>query len=186
MTAPGFTRPDASEYAPFLGTYVAEVPAGDVLQILEEQGHGTQRLLAGLSETQALQRYAPGKWSVKEVVGHLMDSERVFAYRALRFARADATALPGFDEQAWVPAGHFDARPLLALAAELEQVRRGTLALFRSFDAATLARRGTASNHEISVRALAYVIAGHERHHLRILRERYWGGATSPGRRAGG
>ncbi len=185
MTAPGLARPDASEYAPFLGTYVAEVPEGDVLEILEEQGHGTQRLLAGLSETEGLHRYAPGKWSVKEVVGHLMDSERVFAYRALRFARADATALPGFDEQAWVPAGHFDARPLAALAAELDQVRRGTLALFRSFDPDTLARRGTANNHEISVRALAYVIAGHERHHLRILRERYWGGAPSPGRRAG-
>jgi hypothetical protein len=186
VTAPGFSRPDASEYAPFLRTYVAQVPEGDLLRILEEQGHETQRLLAGLSETQALQRYAPGKWSVKEVVGHLMDSERVFAYRALRFGRADATALPGFDEQAWVPAGNFDARPLPSLAAELDQVRRATLALFRSFDSATLVRRGTANNLEISVRALAYVIAGHERHHLRILRERYWGGATSPERRAGG
>jgi len=186
VTVLGFTRPDPTEYAPFYRTYVAQVPEGDLLRILEEQGRGTQRLLAGLSETQALHRYAPGKWSVKEVVGHLMDSERVFAYRALRFARADATALPGFDEQAWVPAGHFDARSLPALAAELDQVRRGTLALFRSFDPATLARRGTANSYEISVRALAYVIAGHERHHVGILRERYWGDAPSPQLGAGG
>jgi DinB superfamily len=186
MTALGLARPDATEYAPSFHRYVAQVPEGDLLRILEEQGRETQRLLARLSEPQALHRYAPGKWSVKEVVGHLMDSERVFAYRALHFARADVAALPGFDEQAWVPAGNFDARPLPALAAELDHVRRGTLALFRSLDAATWARRGTANSHEISVRALAYVIAGHERHHVAILRERYWGGTGSPERRAGG
>ena len=117
--------------------------------------------------------YAPGKWTIKQVVGHICDAERIFAYRALRFARGDVAPLPGFDENAWMPAARFDARPLGDLAAELDAVRRATLALLRTFDADALARRGTANNKEISVRALAYVIAGHERHHVGILRERY-------------
>jgi len=167
------TRPDASEYAPYYGTYVGTVPEGDLLQILEDQHRDTQALLGGLSEAQALHRYAPGKWSVKEVVGHLTDAERVFSYRALRFARGDAKPLQGFDENAWVPPGKFDARPLADLAAEFAVVRRATVALFRSLDAAALERRGVASDNLVSVRALAYIIAGHERHHVDILHERY-------------
>ena len=172
MTA-AVTRPDASEYAPYYGTYVGTVPEGDLLQILEDQHRDTQALLGGLSEAQALHRYAPGKWSVKEVVGHLTDAERVFSYRALRFARGDAKPLQGFDENAWVPPGKFDARPLADLAAEFAVVRRATVALFRSLDAAALERRGVASDNLVSVRALAYIIAGHERHHVGILHERY-------------
>ncbi len=173
MTTATIPRPDATEYAPFYGTYVGKVPDGDLLELLERQRRETQNLLAGLSDTQALHRYAPGKWSIKEVVGHLMDSERVFCYRALRFARADEKPLQGFDEKAWVPAGSFDARPLADLAAELDAVRRATIALFRGFDAAALARKGTANNNEVTVRALAWIVAGHERHHVAILRERY-------------
>ena len=173
MTTATIPRPDATEYAPFYGTYVGKVPDGDLLELLERQRRETQNLLAGLSDTQALHRYAPGKWSMKEVVGHLMDSERVFCYRALRFARADEKPLQGFDEKAWVPAGSFDARPLTDLAAELDAVRRATIALFRGFDAAALARKGTANNNEVTVRALAWIVAGHERHHVAILRERY-------------
>ena len=173
MTTATIPRPDATEYAPFYGTYVGKVPDGDLLELLERQRRETQNLLAGLSDTQALHRYAPGKWSMKEVVGHLMDSERVFCYRALRFARADEKPLQGFDEKAWVPAGSFDARPLADLAAELDAVRRATIALFRGFDAAALARKGTANNNEVTVRALAWIVAGHERHHVAILRERY-------------
>ena len=173
MTTATIPRPDATEYAPFYGTYVGKVPDGDLLELLERQRRETQNLLAGLSDTQALHRYAPGKWSIKEVVGHLMDSERVFCYRALRFARADEKPLQGFDEKAWVPAGSFDARPLADLAAELDAVRRATIALFGGFDAAALARKGTANNNEVTVRALAWIVAGHERHHVAILRERY-------------
>jgi len=173
VTTATIPRPDATEYAPFYGTYVGKVPDGDLLELLERQRRETQNLLAGLSDTQALHRYAPGKWSIKEVVGHLMDSERVFCYRALRFARADEKPLQGFDEKAWVPAGSFDARPLADLAAELDAVRRATIALFRGFDAAALARKGTANNNEVTVRALAWIVAGHERHHVAILRERY-------------
>ncbi len=173
MTTGTIPRPDATEYAPFYGTYIGKVPEGDLLQLLDEQRRATQVLLAGIPEARALHRYAPGKWSVKEVVGHLMDSERVFCYRALRFARGDQTPLSGFDENVYVPAGKFDPRPVADVAAELDAVRRATIALFHGFDAAALARRGTANGKEVSVRALAYIIAGHERHHVAILRERY-------------
>lgn len=166
-------RPDATEYAPNYSGYVSRVPEGDLIGLLETQRRETQSLLAGLTEAKALHRYAPGKWSVKEVIGHVADTERVFCYRAMRFARGDHTPLPGFDENLYAPAGRFDARPLSDLAAELDAVRRATVALLRSFDAEALARRGTANGKEVSVRALAYIIAGHERHHLAILRERY-------------
>ena len=166
-------RPDASEYAPNYGTYVSKVPEGNLVTILEDQRRETQDLLAAIPEGRALHRYAPGKWSIKEVVGHVTDAERVFSYRALRFARGDETPLSGFDEKAYAPAGHFDAHSLPDLAAELDAVRRATIALFSGLDPEALARRGLANNKEISVRALAYVIAGHERHHVEILRERY-------------
>jgi uncharacterized damage-inducible protein DinB len=172
MTA-AIPRPDASEYAPNYQGYVTKVPDGNLLEILEDQRQETQELLAGITEGRAMHRYAPGKWSVKEVIGHLTDAERVFSYRALRFARGDQTPLPGFDENAYAPAGKFDARALPDLAAELHAVRRATIALFAGLDAPALARRGLASNQEVSVRALAYIIAGHERHHLGVLRERY-------------
>ena len=107
------------------------------------------------------------------MVGHVTDTERVFGYRALVFGRADESPLPGFDEKSWVPAGRFDARPLKDLAAELDAVRRGTIALFSGLDTDALGRRGTANNNPISVRALGWIIAGHERHHVAIVRERY-------------
>ena len=173
MTAATIPRPVAAEYAPYYARYIDKVPDGDLLRILEDQGRDTQAVLAGVSEAKALHRYAPGKWSVKEVIGHVTDTERVYSYRALRFARGDAIALPGFDENAWVPAGSFDARSLADLAAELDAVRRATLALFRGLDAAALARRGTASDYAVSVRAIAWIIAGHERHHVALLHERY-------------
>jgi hypothetical protein len=173
MTTAAIPRPAAAEYDPYYGRYIDKVPEGDLLRTLEAQARETQALLAGLSDAKALHRYAAGKWSIKEVIGHVADTERVYSYRALRFARADATALPGFDENAWVPAGNFDARPLADLAAELDAVRRATLALFRGLDAAALARRGTANDAAISVRAIAWIIAGHERHHVALLHERY-------------
>lgn len=166
-------RPHESEYAPFHAGYVSQVPDGDVIALLEQQVEDTTRLLAGLGEEHAVFRYAPGKWSIKEVVGHLSDSERVFSYRALRIARNDGTPLPAFDENAWMPYGNFDARPLSDLLDELRNVRRSTLALYRSFTPEMVARRGTASQKEITVRAIVYITAGHERHHVRVLKERY-------------
>ena len=124
-------RPDASEYAPNYETYVSKVPDGNLLTILEDQRQETQALLAGIPEGRALHRYAPGKWSIKEVVGHVTDAERVFCYRALRFARDPVTPLPGFDEKTYTPAGRFDDRSLPDIAAEPDAVRGATIALFR-------------------------------------------------------
>jgi hypothetical protein len=171
-----FGRPEPGEYAPYFERYISKVPDGDILTLLASQIGDTTRLLAGLSDQQARRRYAPGKWSVKEVVGHLADTERVLSYRALRFARGDTTPLPGFDENVLVANAGFDARPLADLLAEFDLVRRATLALFRSLDAEAARRRGVANENTVSVRALAYIIAGHERHHREILVERYLGG----------
>lgn len=170
-TAPD--RPEASEYAPFYAGYIAKVPDGDVLAMLAAQGEETQIRLGSLSPERALFRYAPGKWSVKEVIGHLCDAERIMSYRALRVARGDETPLAGFDENAYVPTGGFDGRELAHLLAELAIVRSATLSLFRSLDAAAWVRRGVANNHPVSARALAYITLGHERHHLGVLAERY-------------
>ena len=166
-------RPDVSEYAPFYAGYVSQVPDGDVLDLLARQIDDTAALVGGLTEVQAAYRYAPGKWSIKEIVGHVADAERVFSYRALRIARNDQTPLPSFDENAWMPFGNFEARPLADVLGELRAVRQSTLALYRSFTPEAIARRGVASQKEISVRAIIYITAGHERHHVGVMRERY-------------
>jgi len=166
-------RPAADEHVPYYGTYIARVPGDDALPTLGSHIDAWLPSLRRLTDAQGLHRYAPGKWSVKEVLGHLCDSERVFGYRAMRFARADLTPLPGFDENAWVPASGCDRRPVGDLVEELHAVRGATLALFRSFDAEGLVRRGDANGHAISVRALAWIVAGHAIHHQAILRERY-------------
>lgn len=166
-------RPQQDEYAPFYHTYVGAVPEGDVLQILAEQVRQTVDLLSGLTEEQALFRYAPGKWSVKEVVGHMADTERVMSYRALCIGRGDETPLPAFDEDAYVRDAGFDARSLEDLVQEFQSVRMATIPLLRGLDDAASRRRGTASGKPITARALAFVIAGHELHHRNLLRERY-------------
>jgi len=177
MTAKTLIRPDSSEYAPFYQGYVARVPDGDIVGILERQLHSTMALLGGLTEAQGEHRYAPGKWSIKEVVGHVADAERIFCYRALRFARGDATPLAPFDENLYVPEAGCGARTLRGLAEEFRAVRLATLALVRSLTDATAVRTGTASGKTISVRALVYISAGHELHHLAIVTERYLGHA---------
>lgn len=164
--------PTADEYAPDYAKYVAPL-SGDMFELLRSQATTTAALLAATPESRAGHRYAEGKWSVKEVVGHLSDSERVFSYRALRFARADATDLPGFEEDEWVAAAQFDRRTLASIAAEFAAVRAATLALFASFDDEALRRRGTANGQEVSVRAVAALLVGHERHHVGLLRDRY-------------
>jgi hypothetical protein len=173
VSGPRLARPEADEYAPFYAGYVARVPEGDVLELLARQAEDTQALLSSLEPDRASYRYAPDKWSVTEVVGHLCDAERIFSYRALRFARGDETPLPGFDEQAYVPNAGFDRRGLPDVLGELRCLRQSTLFLFRGLDEAAGRRRGVASGHPMSTRALAYVIAGHERHHLEVLRTRY-------------
>lgn len=168
-------RPEADEYAPFYAGYVARVPEGDVVEVLERQLEGVAGFLGAIPAEREGHRYAPGKWSVREMVGHLADTERIMAYRALRIARGDATPLAGFDENAYVPPAGFDARPLASLVEEWAAVRRATLPLFRHLDAEAWTRRGTANGNAVSVRALARIIAGHTEHHLEILRTRYLG-----------
>lgn len=166
-------RPAPSEYADHYARYIQRVPDGPVLRTLESEIRGTVALLAPAPETKAKHRYAPGKWSVKEVVGHLADSERVMGYRALRFARGDATRLPGFDENLFAESAPFDARPLAEVISEFESVRAATLSLFRGFDEAAWGRAGVANEAPVTVRALAWMIAGHELHHRTLLVERY-------------
>lgn len=173
MSATAPARPAPDEYAPYYEKYTALVPEGDVVETLGRQLDETLALLAQIPETQADSRYAPGKWSVKELVGHLIDAERIFAYRALRIARGDQTPLPGFEQDDYIETANFGARTLAELAEEFDIVRRSTLRLFVYLDDAAWLRRGTASDAEVSVRALAYMIAGHETHHMNILRERY-------------
>jgi len=172
-------RPRPDEFAKHYQTYVDRVPDGDVVELLARQIEETGALLATVPEADAGFRYAPGKWSIREVMGHLADSERVFSYRALRFARGDETPLASFDQDQWMPGSRFDQRPLGDLVAEFRAVRQATLALLRSCNPDAFARWGTASGHRVTVRALAYVIAGHERHHVAILRERYGVGKRS-------
>ena len=169
--------PAAGEFAPFYAGYVeaATAAAGgeDIVALLERQVGDIRAVLDGLGEARGGHRYAPGKWSVKEVAGHMADAERVFSYRAMRAARGDETPLPGFDENAWVAAAGFDRRPLRELVEDLVAARASSVRLFAGLDAAAFARRGVANGQPFTVRAAAYIVAGHVAHHLRILRERY-------------
>jgi hypothetical protein len=166
-------RPSVSEYAPHYEKYINLVPEGDILAILGQQTGDTLSVLRSIPEAQAGWRYAPGKWSIKEVVGHIIDAERIFGYRALRFARNDQTPLPGFEQDDYVKYGGFGAQSLSDLASEYEHVRRANIHLFRGLTSDAWDRRGMANNNEISVRALAYAMAGHELHHMGIIRTKY-------------
>ncbi len=166
-------RPGADEYDPYYGKYISLVPEGDLIKILSAQIDETTKLLSTVAEAKAGFRYAPGKWSIKEVVGHLSDTERIFSYRALRIGRGDTTPLPGFEQDDYVRGANFDALLFTDLVNEFRAVRQATITLLKSFDEEALRRRGVASEKPISVRALAYNIAGHELHHAGMLRTRY-------------
>lgn len=166
-------KPDKTEYLPYYSKYVALVPEGDILTVLRKQMEETADLLNSIPESRADFRYAPDKWSIKELVGHLIDSERIFAYRALRFARNDKTPLPGYEQDDYVSNASFGSCTLADLASEFESVRRSNLFLFRHLDGKAWMRKGLANDSEASVRALAHIIAGHELHHREILRNRY-------------
>lgn len=167
-------RPEPAEYAEFYANYVSKVPGMDALCVLESQRLQMVQLFAGRSERDGNFRYAPGKWTVKEVLGHITDTERIFIYRALRIARGDQTPLPGFEQDDFVKNGGFGERTLAGLAEEFALVRAASIALFRSFPEEAWARRGVASQKEVTVRALAFITAGHQIHHRAILEERYF------------
>jgi hypothetical protein len=166
-------RPAKTEYAPYYEKYVSLVPDEDVLVSLDQQLAETLILLRGVSENHGTFRYEPSKWSMKEVLGHIIDTERIMSYRALRIARSDRSPLSGFEQDDYVKNGGFDQRSVASLAREFEQVRRASISLFRNLDPEAWERRGVANNAEVSVRALAYIIAGHELHHKALLREKY-------------
>jgi hypothetical protein len=166
-------KPEKGEFLPYYERYIDLVGSGDVLSTLTRQMAETQALLRSLPASVATYRYAPDKWSVNEVIGHLIDSERIFAARALRFARNDPTPLPGFEQDDYVSNSSFDSYPLRELASELATVRESTLFLFKHLEEDAWKRRGIANGAEVTVRALAYIIAGHELHHREILRARY-------------
>jgi uncharacterized damage-inducible protein DinB len=166
-------RPKAGDYATFYEKYIALVPEGEFLQILETQLREWQKSLGKLSEEQADFRYEPGKWSIKDVLGHVSDSERIFAYRLLRIARGDQTPLAGFEQDDYARMANSSARKLSELLEEFTAVRRATIALVSSMDDSAWVRRGVANQREISATALAFVIAGHERHHSQVVEQRY-------------
>ncbi|HEY4130078.1 MAG TPA: DinB family protein [Gemmatimonadaceae bacterium] len=175
MTTPSIAiaRPLADEHSEYFGKYVQRVPKGDVVSLLREQLMDTVALLRNVSAEKADYAYAPGKWTIKDVVGHLADTERVMSYRALAIARGDQTPLPSFDENAYVANANFGSRTLGDLLEEFQVVRASTIHLIKHLDEQTLMQRGTASNNPLTVRALIYIIAGHERHHVALFRERY-------------
>ena len=177
MQPPTIERPGHGEYSPYYDRYLAALPEGDVFTLLERGTERAEILLGALTETHAEFRYAPDKWSIKEVVLHMIDVERVFAYRALRFSRNDPTPLPGFEQDDYIRECNAGERSLRDLLQELRAVRAATLALFRGMNDAMLTRRGVANEAEMTVRAVPWIVAGHERHHLEILKDRYLAGA---------
>jgi hypothetical protein len=168
------TRPESDEYAPYYERYISLVTGDDIIATLGEQLRETSALLSSRAEADGDFRYAPEKWSVKEVIGHLSDSERIFAYRALRVSRNDKTPIEGFEQDDYVRHGGFSQRRLADIVDEFISVRKATLSLLRGLDEAAWTRRGVANKNDVSVRALAYIMAGHELHHRTILKDKYF------------
>jgi hypothetical protein len=159
--------PASNEFAPYYGRYISLVTGGDILQVLEQQSEQTRAMLSSVGEERANYRYAPDKWSIKQILGHVVDSERIFAYRALRIARNDKTPIEGFEQDDYVSNGPFEHCRLADLVEEYATVRKATVQLFRALDETAWGRKGVANKNEVTVRA------GHELHHRRILEEKY-------------
>lgn len=167
------TRPEATEYAPYYADYVGRVTDGDIVDTLEKDRSEFLDILKAIPDEKASYRYADGKWSIRELLGHVIDAERVFTYRALRFSRGDQTELASFDQDVFVRGGEFESRTLADLVREFDHVRAATLDLFRTMSDAAILRSGIASSNRVSARALAWIAAGHARHHMVVLQERY-------------
>lgn len=167
-------KPQAGEYAPFAEKYISPVIEGDIVAILDQQRRNLVLLLSGRDEADGDFRYAPEKWTVKQALGHINDTERIFAYRALRIARGDKTPLAGFEQDDYVRDGGHDLCAFSDLIEDFIAVRRASISLFRNLPHDAWMRRGIANNHEFTVRALAYMVAGHELHHTKILTEKYF------------
>ncbi|SDO10490.1 DinB superfamily protein [Paenibacillus sp. yr247] len=166
-------RPDQEEYTPFFDTYISQVPEGNYLSFLHSQLDAIVALFSPVSNERGLSRYAPGKWSLKEVLGHMTDTERIMSYRMLRIARGDITNLPGFDQDLFISNTSFDELSIEDLLHDFQTVRQSTFSLIKTISEAAWSRKGVANNNEISARALAYVIAGHAQHHLGVIQNKY-------------
>lgn len=166
-------RPGPDEFFEYYSRYVNFVPDGDIIDILTEQRGTTLDLLKNISEKKGEFRYAPGKWSVKDVIGHVIDVEWIFTYRGLRFARADKTPLAGMEQDEFMEGANFGDRTVSSLAEEYKHLRAAGITLFGSFSDEILSRSGLASGYEFTVRSIVHILAGHERHHVGVLKERY-------------
>lgn len=165
--------PDASEYAHFYATYVGLIEKTNILHVLNEQMHEVFTLMNSVPGDKAYFRYAPDKWTLKEVLGHMVETERVFAFRALAISRGDTASLPGMDQDEYMEGNNYNSRSLANLSNEYFAVRVATIHLLNSMTKEMILKKGTASGTEVSVRALAFIIAGHDKHHLTIIKERY-------------
>lgn len=166
-------RPDESEYDPYYQKYVALVPENEIIGSLEAQIREVQSLIEGVPEERGTYAYEDGKWTIKEVLSHLIDAERIFSYRALRIARGDKTPIEGFEQEGYIENSHANRRSFSDLLGEFTQIRQANLAFFKNLEAADWVRTGTANSVEISVRSLAWIMVGHIRHHIDILKFRY-------------
>jgi hypothetical protein len=166
-------RPKPDEHLDYYSRYIELVPDGDIVDTLSRQITETLAFLHSIPESRVDYQYAPDKWTIRQVVGHISDGERVFQYRAFRFSRADPTPVPGFEENLYVANAPFTRMSMANLIGEFEYLRRASIYMLSSLDAEALGRRGTANGDEITVRALAYIMAGHETHHMQVLKERY-------------
>lgn len=166
-------RPTTDEYDEYYERYIGKVPDGNIIDILKEQFESSLELYTRIPDALENYRYAPEKWSLKQVVGHIIDAEWVFTYRALRFARGDQTPLPGMDQDVFMAGANFDARSFESVTAEYKYLRSANITLFESFDETILDRTGNAGGADFTVRALLWLTAGHERHHIKVLKERY-------------
>jgi uncharacterized damage-inducible protein DinB len=166
-------KPKSGDYNPYYHRYISLIGDDDIIDVLEEQRKTSEKFLKTFTEEQGNYSYADGKWTMKEVLGHVIDTERIMAYRALAFARNEEQSLPGFEQDDYVAESNFNKRSLIDMISEFRTVRESNIILFKSFDDEILKRRGTASESEITVLALIFIIAGHEKHHMKILREKY-------------
>jgi len=166
-------RPIPGDYNPYYENYIKQVEGDDILKILNEQSKTTQEMLNSFPEHKGNYRYADGKWTVKEIVGHLLDTERVFAYRALCIARGEKKSLPGFEQDDYVKEGNFNHRELFDLNYEFRLLRESNLLMFKSFSKEMLIKRGFANESPVTVLAILFIIAGHEKHHMKVLKEKY-------------
>ena len=166
-------RPKPDEHLAYYSTYIDRVPDGDIVDTLSRQTPETIAFLKAIPESKVDYQYAPGKWTIRQIVGHLADGERVFQYRAFRFSRTDATPVPGFDENLYVDNAPFTKVSMEKLIAEFEYLRRASIYMLSNLDAEAMGRVGVANGNPITVRALAFIMAGHETHHVQVMKDRY-------------